>query len=105
MNEILILILALLTGLGLGGIFFGGLWWTVQNGVSSTRPGLLFFISLVLRSSIVLAGFYIIAAGQWKRLLPCLFGFVMARLIVIQLTRSAETSICPTKEPRHAPEP
>ena len=32
MNETLILVLALATGVLLGAIFFGGLWWTVQKG-------------------------------------------------------------------------
>ena len=35
MNETLSLALALLTGVLLGAIFFGGLWWTVQKMVSS----------------------------------------------------------------------
>ena len=31
MNEILNLVLNLVTGILLGAIFFGGLWWTVQK--------------------------------------------------------------------------
>ena len=88
MNEALHLILALVTGVLLGAIFFGGLWWTVQKGVSSKWSALWFFGSLLLRTSIVLAGFYFIARGHWERLLVCLVGFVMARLIVTWLTRS-----------------
>ena len=42
----------------LGALFFGGLWWTVRKGVSSTQPALWFFGSLLLRTSIALAGFY-----------------------------------------------
>ena len=87
MNETLILVLALATGVLLGAIFFGGLWWTVQKGVSSKRPALWFFGSLLLRTSIALVGFYFIARGHWERLLVCLFGFVMARVIVTQLSR------------------
>ena len=61
MNETLSLVLALVTGVLLGAMFFGGLWWTVQKGVSSKRPALWFFGSLLLRTSIALAGFYFIA--------------------------------------------
>jgi F1F0 ATPase subunit 2 len=90
MNEALTLMLALVTGFLLGAIFFGGLWWTVRKAVSSKRPALLFFGSLLLRTSITLAGFYLVARGHWERLLVCLLGFVVTRLIVMRLTRLAE---------------
>ncbi len=105
MNEIAIMPLVLLAGMGLGGVFFGGLWWTVKKGVLSTRPGLWFCVSLVVRSSIVLIGFYFIAGDHLERLLLCLLGFFLARLVVIRLTRIPEKSACPIEEPRHAPEP
>lgn len=86
MNEILSLVLALVTGLLLGMMFFGGLWWTVQKGVSSKRPALWFFGSLLLRTSIALTGFTFIARGHWERLLLCIIGFAIARFIVMRLT-------------------
>ncbi len=89
MNETLGLILALLAGVLLGGMYFGGLWWTVQNGVSSKQPALCFCGSLLLRLSITLAGFYFVSGGQWGRLMVCLMGFVTARQIVMRLTRPA----------------
>ena len=104
MVETLILILTFLAGMVLGGLFFGGLWWTVQKGVSSPRPGLWFFVSLVLRTSTVLIGFYFIAADHWQRLLLCLLGFVLARMIMTYFTRIEGKSTCLTKESRHAPE-
>jgi F1F0 ATPase subunit 2 len=103
MNETLILVLALATGVLLGAIFFGGLWWTVQKGVSSKRPALWFFGSLLLRTSVALVGFYFIARGHWERLLVCLLGFVMARLIVMGLTRAAEKPTYLAQEASHAP--
>ena len=86
MNEILSLALALVTGVLLGVMFFGGLWWTVQKGFSSKQPALWFFGSLLLRMSIAFAGFYFVSGGHWERLLVCLLGFVMARPIVTRLT-------------------
>jgi len=103
MNETWILVLALATGVLLGAIFFGGLWWTVQKGVSSKRPALWFFGSLLLRTSIALVGFYFIARGHWERLLVCLLGFVIARLIVTRLTRAAEKPTYMAQEASHAP--
>ncbi len=51
---------ALAAGLLLGAFFFGGLWWTVTRGVSSQRPALWFFASMLLRMSLTLAGFYFV---------------------------------------------
>ena len=89
MNETLQLALVLLAGLLLGALFFGGLWWTVLKGVSAGQPALWFFASLLLRTAIVLGGFYFVAGGHWKRLLLCLLGFIVARFVVIRLTRKS----------------
>lgn len=103
MNETLTLMLALVTGGLLGAIFFGGLWWTVRKGVSSKKPALWFFGSLLLRMSIALSGFYFVSSGHWERMLLCLLGFVLARLIVTRLTRAAKKPTCFAQEASHAP--
>ena len=103
MNETLSLALYSVTGVLLGAIFFGGLWWTVRKGVSSKRPALWFFGSMLLRTSIVLTGFYFVALGSWKRLLVCLIGFVIARLIVMWFTRVAGKSTYIGQEVSRAP--
>jgi len=87
MNEVLFLAPPLAAGLLLGAFFFGGLWWTVNRGVSSQRPALWFFGSMLLRMSITLAGFYFVGHENSKRWLLCLLGFVLARLVVQWLTR------------------
>ncbi|MBW2688514.1 MAG: ATP synthase subunit I [Deltaproteobacteria bacterium] len=88
MTEMMLLIVVGIMGGVLGVIFFGGLWWTVKKGVSSRQPALLFFASLLLRTIIVLTGFYLVTTGHWSRLLACLLGFIIARFIVIRLTDS-----------------
>jgi F1F0 ATPase subunit 2 len=103
-NETLTLVLAWVAGGVLGGIFFGGLWWTVRKGVSSQQPALWFFGSLLLRMSIALAGFYFVSGGHWDRLLACLLGFVIARFIVTRLTGPPiGHHNSPAKEAGHAP--
>jgi F1F0 ATPase subunit 2 len=102
-NDVLSLAPALVTGVLLGAIFFGGLWWTVRKGVSSKQPALWFFGSLLLRTSIALAGFFFMARGHWERLLACLLGFVMARLLAMRLTRAAEKPTYRAREASHAP--
>jgi F1F0 ATPase subunit 2 len=73
--------LACLSGSGLAAIFVGGLWWTVRKGVLLAQPALWFFTSLLLRTAIVLAGFYFVGHNDWKRLLACLLGFFVARVV------------------------
>ena len=87
MNDFLSLAPALAVGLLLGAFFFGGLWWTVIRGVSSERPALWFFGSVLLRMSLTLAGFYFAGGENWERWLLCLLGFLLARLAVKWLTR------------------
>ena len=104
MNDVIIPAFALAAGLLLGTIFFGGLWWTVRKGISSKSPALWFFGSLLLRMSIVLGGFYLIGRGDWHRIVVCLLGFIIARLIVMRLTRTpAKYSNSRVKEVGHAP--
>jgi F1F0 ATPase subunit 2 len=104
MNETWILILAGVVGVLLGALFFGGLWWTVRKSVSSQRPALWFFGSFLLRMSLVLVGFYWVAGGQWERLLACLVGFILARLIVMRLTPTVQKPTDWASEAHHAPE-
>ena len=87
MNEVMTLGLAGFAGLLLGGIFFGGLWWTVRKGVLLQRPAPLIVGSFALRTVMVLAGFYLVGDGHVGRLLLCLLGFVFARILVTWLTR------------------
>jgi len=104
MNEAMTLTLALMAGAALGAIFFGGLWWTIRKACASERPALWFFGSLVLRMGIALAGFYFVSGGEWKRLVLCLLGFIVARLAVIWLTRTPkETRTHSAREANHAP--
>jgi F1F0 ATPase subunit 2 len=86
MNEAIQLVLASGAGMLLGALFFGGLWWTVRRGLASPRPALWFGGSLLLRTGIVLGGFYFVAEGSLERMIACLLGFVVARLIVTRLT-------------------
>ncbi len=104
MSDPLTLLLAWMAGVVLGALFFGGLWWTVRKLASARRPALWIFGSLFLRTSATLAGFYLVSGRHLDRLLLCLLGFLMARLLVTRLTRSSgETGRCPTREASHAP--
>lgn len=103
MNEPWSLAFAFVAGILLGAFFFGGLWWTVRQAVSSKHPELWFFGSLLLRTSIVVFGFYFILGDDWRKLLAGLLGFVAARLIALRLTRKAEQAVQIIQEADHAP--
>ena len=104
MNNFLMLTLALIAGLLLGTIFFGGLWWTVHTGLWSKHPALWFLGSRLLRMSLVLVGFYFVGRGDWQRLVSCLIGFIIARFIVTRLSRTPiEHHHTTAKEDGHAP--
>ncbi|MDD4962365.1 MAG: ATP synthase subunit I [Gallionella sp.] len=76
------LLLVFAVGLLLGGIFFGGLWWTVQRAMASPHPARWFLISLLVRSSVVVLGFYAIAGQDWQRWVACVLGLTLARYLI-----------------------
>ena len=104
MNEVVILALSVVAGLLLGAFVFGGLWWTVGKGLASQRPGLWFFLSLLLRMSVALTVFYFVGREHWQRLVVCLLGFVIARLVIQRLTQPlADDQARQPQEAGHAP--
>jgi F1F0 ATPase subunit 2 len=105
MNETLTLVLSGAAGLLLGAVFFGGLWWTVNRGVTSPRPAVWFLGSFLVRMGITLGGFYVVSDGHWQRLLLCLVGFLIARITVTWMTWSPRGEHAhPAKEASHATE-
>ena len=103
-TDLLTLTLAWAAGTGIGAVFFGGLWWTIRQGMSSRQPALWFFGSLLLRMGIALVGFYVVSGTRWERLVSCLIGFVMARLAVTWLTQpSGDGHARPAQEVCSAP--
>ncbi|MDZ4835627.1 MAG: ATP synthase subunit I [Candidatus Melainabacteria bacterium] len=107
MNDSLNLVLPVVAGIFLGTIFFGALWLTILKIVSSKQPAIWVLVSLFLRTGIALVGFYLVGNGDWKRLLLCLLGFVVGRLIVTYLTRDhtpGKHESHRTAEVNHAPQ-
>ena len=87
MNEIGIIFLTLFAGFLLGVFFFGGLWWTTKKALLSKLPALWFLISLFVRLGITVSVIYVISRDNWQRILICLLGFIIGRIIVIRLTK------------------
>jgi F1F0 ATPase subunit 2 len=95
------LALAAFSGVLLGGMFFGGLWWTIRRGIVSTAPALWFFGSLLIRTAAALGGFYAVSQGEWRRLVACLLGFLLARFAVMR--KSGTVGALPSSMLRAAP--
>jgi F1F0 ATPase subunit 2 len=104
MNEVTNLTLALLAGLSLGAMFFGGLWWTVRQGMSAKHPALWLFGSVMLRMGAALAGFYFVGRDDWERLVVCLVGFILARAVVMGTTTPRQDRMRQQAEVGHAPD-
>jgi F1F0 ATPase subunit 2 len=83
-NDLVGLALAFTAGLGLGSVFFGGLWLTLRRLSASRQPGLLVLGSLVARMGIALLGFAVVTGDSWQRLVACAIGFFVVRHLMIR---------------------
>lgn len=84
MREASSIFLALAAGLVLGVAFFGGLWWTVARVTSGRGAAWLLPLSSLVRTALVLAGFWLVAQGQPLRLAACVGGWLLARWFMIR---------------------
>lgn len=87
MSNVPALVFASLAGFALGSFYFAALWLTVRHLPDARRPALLTLGSLFIRVAVVLAGFYLVGAGHWERLVLALFGFVCARAVIARRLR------------------
>ncbi len=85
------LVFAIAFGAGLGMAYFGGLWLTIRKLAGTPNPVLLLFPSFLVRTAIVLVGFYLVMDGRWERLLAALLGFVLARTVLIGYLRDVNS--------------
>lgn len=85
-------------GILLGILFFGGLLVTVRKGLSSRRPWLWFLISMIVRTTLAIAGFLLIAGTDPIKFLCCAGGFTAARVVVVRLSRQNRGIRVPEKE-------
>ena len=93
MNEPLTWVPAMVAGMAIGAMFFGGLWWTVRRAISASAPALWLLGGLLVRTTIALAGFFYVSGGHWQRWLACLAGFVAARAAVAWRTRRSAPEV------------
>jgi F1F0 ATPase subunit 2 len=85
MSQATYLVFAFIAGMALGTFYFLNLWSSVQKMTDASCPWYAMYGNFVLRMGLVLAGFYLVMAGHWERLLVCLGGFVLTREILVRL--------------------
>lgn len=78
------MLIGFITGIGLGCIYFGGLFLTTQRMGTVGRPELLMGASLILRFAVMVAGFYLLSQ---QGVLPPLFGLFGVILVRIGMIR------------------
>jgi F1F0 ATPase subunit 2 len=95
MSEALLVGGSVLAGVALSVPMFGGLWWTLRRLPSARWPWVFAVASFWARSSITVVGFYLITAGDWRRGLAALIGFLIGRTMLLRMlepTRPAAAS-------------
>ncbi len=83
-------------GLILGGLFFGGLWLTVQRVTQLERPAGWFALSALLRLGLLCAGLWFIGHAAPLRLVGALVGFIAARVLSLRYLGAARA---PSSDP------
>ncbi len=85
MNEIFILMLNLVSGIGLGIFYFGGLWLTLKQLPYSQQPVLLTLGSFFGRTAICLFVFYLVVrVSHLEGLMLSLAGFILMKFVLIR---------------------
>jgi len=80
----LALALSALAGIVLGTLYFGGLWLTITRMRASKSPGIFLAISFLLRTVLVIGGFYLITDGKLERLAVAMLAFFVTRFVFIR---------------------
>ncbi|REJ31930.1 MAG: hypothetical protein DIU83_10330, partial [Bacillota bacterium] len=73
------IVVAAVAGLVLGGVYFWGLWWTSRRVGTTAAPGLLFFVSFVVRMAVLLSGLWVVTRGRLVETAVAVVGIMAGR--------------------------
>jgi F1F0 ATPase subunit 2 len=85
-------------GAGIGIFYFGGLWLTVRLLPVVRQPALLTLGSFFIRMGLSLGAFYFVMGGDWVRLLICVAGFFLVRVIMVRRIGPERVSVASRAE-------
>ena len=74
--------IAFLVGAALGGVYFGGLYFSIRKMNEVKHPALLMVVSFFLRMGVLVAVFYFVAKRGYKDMLFTLIGVIIVRFII-----------------------
>lgn len=83
------LALGLMVGVVAGGLFFGGLRWTLSRMATAKRVLLLMVSSFLLRSAAVVGLLVVVVDGRLPRVLGALVGILAVRTMLVARARNA----------------
>jgi F1F0 ATPase subunit 2 len=95
MSDARLLAMALLAGVLLGMLFFGGLWWTLRAGLKARHAAFWIVLSSQVRTAIVVIGFYFIGRHDWHQLVAAIAGFFIARMSIALWQRHSRAAPLP----------
>ncbi len=76
--------LGFVSGLVLGTVFFGGLFFSVRWLPKATYPGVMMLITILIRMAVLLLGLYALSAwGLWA-MVSALVGILLVRMIMVK---------------------
>jgi len=85
-----------LAGFVFGLVYFGGLWVTLGQAQRSPRPYAILGLSFVLRTGLIIAGFYLLLVQNIVALIAGVAGFTIVRVIMtarqVRLAQNAKDS-------------
>ena len=84
MNNTIELAFCFFLGILLAGIYFGGLWWTVQSLRRGDRVIGRYFYSFALRLAALCLAFVLILQLGPGQLISAFLGFLLFRMVVIR---------------------
>lgn len=85
MDALTYILFPAIAGIGLGTVYFGGLWLTLQRLATSRRPAFLVLGSYLGRMALCFLALLAIARlGGWQGLLVCLAGFITVRFVIVR---------------------
>jgi F1F0 ATPase subunit 2 len=82
-----------IVGLGLGLLYYGGLWLTLRKLTQLRQPAIWLSLSLLLRMIAVVAVLYLLFADSWQQLLLALLGMLIMRSVLVQRIKPTATML------------
>ena len=74
-----------------GGLFFGGLWWTVQQLAHTKHTNFLLLVSFALRAAVVLGTGYAVCGDDFLSIFGYLGGFIISRSLALRNLKAGVT--------------